>query len=625
VSPCSPSMLTPYSSAAACALALLASHAAAQDPQPSVPVFTDGQAQIVEGFKDSKLWIQHDLWVEADFDSDGDGDPDRLHVDVTRPRQTDTEGLKVAVVYESSPYFSGTGTTDSRYFWDPKQELGDEPPKRTPMPAITFQSKRPLMSGSLINTWVPRGFAVVHSASPGTGLSEGCPTVGGTNESQAPKAVINWLNGRAKGYTLPDGGEEVQATWCTGKVAMTGTSYNGTLSLAAATTGVEGLMVVVPDAPNTSYYHYYRSNGLVRHPGGYMGEDVDVLYDFINSGALDRRDWCDKNVRDKQLVAGADRASGDYSDFWASRDYFNALAGVQCAVLLSHGLGDWNVMPEHSIRIYAGLKAHGATAAIYLHRGGHGGPPPQETMNRWFSHYLYGVDNGVEKDPRAMVVREGAKRDAPTAYADYPNPDAAPVTLHLEKGGEKQGKLTSASRAGAGKETLVDDVAVDGATLAQAEKSEHRLLYATDVLGAPLHISGSPRVSIKLACDGPAANLSVWLVTLPWSAEKRSEANIVTRGWADPQNHASLTKGEPLVPGRMYDLKFDLQPDDQVIQKGERIGLMIFSSDRDFTLWPPAGTELTIDLDATALELPVVGGKAAFAKAVTAAAAGDGK
>ena len=65
---------------------------------------------------------------------------------------------------------------------------------------------------------------------------------------------------------------------------MIGTSYEGTLPLAAATTGVEGLEVVVPVSPNTSYYHYYRSNGLVRSPGGYLGEDVDVLYDFIASG-----------------------------------------------------------------------------------------------------------------------------------------------------------------------------------------------------------------------------------------------------------------------------------------------------------------------------------------------------
>jgi nitronate monooxygenase len=34
---------------------------------------------------------------------------------------------------------------------------------------------------------------------------------------------------------------------------------------------------------------------------------------------------------------------------------------------------------------------------------------------------------------------------------------------------------------------------------------------------------------------------------------------------------------------------------------------MIFSSDREFTLWPEPGTKLTVDLDATSLELPVVG------------------
>ena len=88
------------------------------------PVFVDGEAQIVEGFKSD--WIQHDLWVETEFDSDGDGKPDRVHVDVTRPSQTDTEGLKVAVVYETSPYYSGTSSSDRKYFWDPRQELGEQ-------------------------------------------------------------------------------------------------------------------------------------------------------------------------------------------------------------------------------------------------------------------------------------------------------------------------------------------------------------------------------------------------------------------------------------------------------------------------------------------------------------------
>ena len=71
-----------------------------------------------------------------------------------------------------------------------------------------------------------------------------------------------------------------------------------------------------------------------------------------------------------------------------------------------------------------------------------------------------------------------------------------------------------------------------------------------------------------------------------------------------------------MKPGQFYSLKFDLQPDDQVIPAGQQIGLMIFSSDRDFTLWPEAGTELTVDLDATSLQLPVVGGSESFKKAV---------
>lgn len=34
---------------------------------------------------------------------------------------------------------------------------------------------------------------------------------------------------------------------------------------------------------------------------------------------------------------------------------------------------------------------------------------------------------------------------------------------------------------------------------------------------------------------------------------------------------------------------------------------MIFSSDKDFILWPDPGTELTVDLGGTSLKLPVVG------------------
>src|SRR5690606_39433353 len=96
-----------------------------------------------------------------------------------------------------------------------------------------------------------------------------------------------------------------------------------------------------------------------------------------------------------------------------------------------------------------------------------------------------------------------------------------------------------------------------------------------------------------------------------WNDEEKAKItdNIITRGWADPQNQKSLSKSKPLKPGKFYTIRFDLQPDDQIIPAGKRIGLMIFSSDKEFTLWPRPGTELNIDLKKTTFRLPVVGGK----------------
>jgi len=581
-----------------------------------VPIVVEGQTQVVPEFEDRDLWIRHDLWVETEFDSDGDGNPDRMHVDVTRPRQTE-DGLKLPVIYECSPYFGGVGSADMEYLWDVRHELGVTPPERKKCPKIEPEGVRPIISKVNVDDWVPHGYVVIHSSSPGTGLSQGCPTIGDENESLAPKAVIDWLNGRASGYTSPDGDESVTAYWSTGKVGMTGTSHPGTLALAAASTGVEGLEVIIPIAPNTSIYHYYRSNGLIRHPYGFLGEDIDCMYDFVHSNPH-RYEYCNEQVRNGEMALEFDRVNGDYNAFWAKRDYLHALGHVKAAVLMAHGFNDWNVVPEHSNRIYQALKAKGVPTQVYYHQGGHGGQPPRDMINRWFASYLHGVENGIEDGPHAWIVREDDDRSKPTPYEDYPNPAAEPVVFHLVAGAPEQGELITDPPSEQGTETLVDNVSFSGAALAQAHWTHHRLLYVTPILNKPLHLSGTSRITIKLASSKPAANLSVWLVSLPWNEDRKAKItdNVITRGWADPQNYKSLTDSEPLVPGRFYELSFDLQPDDQVIAKGQQIGLMIFSSDKDFTLWPTPGTELTVDLDATILTVPVVGGAEAFLNAI---------
>jgi X-Pro dipeptidyl-peptidase len=216
----------------------------------------------------------------------------------------------------------------------------------------------------------------------------------------------------------------------------------------------------------------------------------------------------------------------------------------------------------------------------------------------------------------------------PTPYADYPNPAAQPVTMRLSAGGNAIGVLSTNVTSKPASEKFVDDVQFGPGELAAAPISNNRLLYATPKLAGALHLSGTTTVTIRMSSNKPAANLSVLLVTLPFDSASLGEPGgmqgIVTRGWADPQNYKSLTHagnydsmlpGEPLNPGQFYNLTFDLQPDDQIIPPGKRLGLMIISSDRDFTVWPKAGTELTVDLNGTSIVLPVVGGAAAMKKA----------
>jgi len=201
-------------------------------------------------------------------------------------------------------------------------------------------------------------------------------------------------------------------------------------------------------------------------------------------------------------------------------------------------------------------------------------------------------------------------------------PGAVPVVFHPTSGGTGIANLSFTAANGTDK--LVDDVARSGSLNAMSDQSPNRLLYATPTLTDTVHISGTARITLRVASSVPAANLSVWLVMLPYDSARTgssSHPGLIARGWADVQNYKSLTAGgnynskvpgTRLTPGTFYNLTFDLEPDDEFVPAGKRLGVMIMSSDREFTLWPRPGAELTIDLAHSSFAIPIVGGAAAL-------------
>jgi X-Pro dipeptidyl-peptidase len=233
--------------------------------------------------------------------------------------------------------------------------------------------------------------------------------------------VVDWLNGRTVARNRS--GQRVRAGWSTGKVGMIGTSYNGTLPNAVATTGVEGLEAIVSVSAISSWYDYYRAGGAVVAPGGFQGEDTDVLARAVYTRA--NRTICRPVIR--ALSRRQDRRTGDYNNFWATRDYVQHADRVRAAVLVAHGLRDWSVKTKQAAQWYLALRRAAVPHKIYWHQGAHGGMPPAGLLNRWFSHCLYGVDNGINAAPHAYIQRAGHLTGEP----EWPSPQAQPVELRL--------------------------------------------------------------------------------------------------------------------------------------------------------------------------------------------------
>ncbi|TDV52410.1 Xaa-Pro dipeptidyl-peptidase [Actinophytocola oryzae] len=557
--------------------------------------------------------VEETLFVQTTVDSDLDGVRDRVRVRLSRPGETVSQGIKVPVIFEHSPYRYNTGGGENHnvdYSVLPQEGLQPSA-ARTDATPIGARPE-PDLPGSLDNYWVPRGYAVVLGESIGTGFSDGCPTVGDMKETLGTKAVIDWLNGRAKAYN--EAGEPVTADWTTGDVGMVGTSYNGTLPNQVATTGVEGLRTIVPTSAIASWYDYYRANGLVRAPhsnvsglgeNSFQGEDLDVLAYYVEGP--DRVEKC-RHITDA-LLQYADRTTGDYNAYWDERDYLHRARGIKASVFVVHGLEDYNVMPTAYASWWAQLERYNVPRKLWLHKGGHGGPTGtsdyQVTLNRWMDYWLFGVRNGIMAEPRADIQRPDGTYEK---YADWPVPGARDATLKLSSpNATDPGGL---ARSGGGpRQSFVDS----GRTLDTdvslvpnpATANPNRLAYLSAPLSKSTHLSGTPSVSLRASVDNRySANLTGLLVDYA----QDGSATVVTRGWTDVQNRKGADRSSPVVQGREYTFDWPLEPDDYVFPAGHRIGLVVVSTDMNFTLRPSPGTQLTVNPGKSSVTLPVVGG-----------------
>lgn len=615
--------------AAACValLAFTVSPASAVPRAPSIVV----QNGVTQPVFDYTKAIRERLTVETEVDSDHDGKRDRVEVRVIRPAETEL-GLKVPVIFQPSPYYAGLNDVPNHDDID-----RDDPAAARSAGGADRAAETIVFAGYLDNYFVPRGYAVVFADSIGTGGSEGCPTSGDPSETLGMKAVVDWLNGRARGFDTAGG--RAAADWSTGKVGMIGVSYNGTLPNAVASTGVRGLETIVPIAAISSWYDYYRANGGVVAPFPFQGEDTDILARAVLT--RENPEACADVMAD--LERRQDRETGDYSPFWNERNYLKDAHKVRASVLLVHGLNDWNVRTKNGIQWWNALSSYGVPRKIWLHQGPHTDPFNVRraewiaTLHRWFDFWLHGVRNGIMSEPMADV--ETAPNQWTTSRS-WPVPSTVPVPLFLgpQAADGRPGTLTRLPSGFGRSQSFVDDPSQSAAGLVDNELAAdpNRLAFLTTPLSSGVRLSGTPRVTVRASLDGRSPYLTALLVDYgadtrfagigtvpgqdcigpgipedPGCFNKRvyltqeTPWKIVSRGWLDVRNRYSVSNETPVQAGRTYTLSWDLQPQDHVFKAGHRIGVVLISTDRDHTLRYRAGTTVETELGLSHLLLPL--------------------
>ncbi|MDQ0222960.1 Xaa-Pro dipeptidyl-peptidase [Streptococcus moroccensis] len=624
----------------------LIDHLVAQDliPQDNSYHFFNGK--VLSSFTTHNL-IREVVYVETRLDTDDDGEIDLVKVNIVRPRY---DG-KVPAIITNSPYQQGINDVASdKALYKMAGDLLDKESRQitvrdprqpellagTAPAAETYEAEETFTYQGRFTTindyFLSRGMANIYVSGIGTLGSQGMMTSGDYRQIQSFKAVIDWLNGRAVAFTSHKRDKQVLATWSNGKVATSGISYLGTLSTGLATTGVDGLEVIMAEAGIASWYDYYRENGLVVSPGGYPGEDLDSLAELTYSKSLQAGDFLKTKDAHKAFIAqmarDLNRDTGDFNQFWQDRNYLPHIDKIKAEVVYTHGLQDWNVKPVHVYNVFKRLlpetKKH-----LFLHLGEHvymnnwQSIDYRESMNALLSQRLLGHDS-------AYSLPEVIWQDN-TALQSWQTLDAfgseKQVTLSLgDKKADIENQYAEETFARYDKDfnAFKQDLFMDKANQVTVDLTLEEDLFLNGPIDLELRVKSSTSkgfVSAQVLDFGPAKRIT----SIPMPIAPRSVDNgrnfaqedlrelampetpyrVVTKGHLNLQNRTDLMTVEPVTPDTWMTVNFALQPTVYKFKKGDTIRIVLYTTDFEHTVRDNHSWQITVDLAKSQIHLPV--------------------
>ena len=590
--------------------------------------------------------IREVVYVESRVDTDKDGLPDLVKVSIIRPRY---DG-QIPAVMTASPYHQGTNDKASdKALYKMEGELEVKPAHTIELEEPKLNLVEPFNQAEVVSEaeeklthinssytlndyFLPRGFANLYVSGVGTKDSQGLMTNGDYQQIEAYKNVIDWLNGRCRAFTDHTRKRQVKADWSNGKVATTGISYLGTMSNGLATTGVDGLEVIIAEAGISSWYNYYRENGLVTSPGGYPGEDFDSLAELTYSRNLLAGDYIRANEAHQadleKVKEKLDRKTGDYNQFWHDRNYLLNAHKVKAEVVFTHGSQDWNVKPLHVYQMFHALPDN-IRKHLFFHHGAHvymnnwQSIDFRESMNALLSKKLLGLATDYQLP--TVIWQDNTAPQTWQSLDDFGKEDKLHTfslgteekviqNQYNQKDFERYGKTYQTFNTelyqGKANQITIDlpvsqDIHLNGRVelKLRIKSSTNKGLLSAQLLelGQKKYLQPYPAVLSARTIDNGRYHMLENLCELPFNP---SPQRVITKGYLNLQNRTNLLTIEEIQPNEWMDFKLELQPTIYKLKEGDTLRLVLYTTDFEITIRDNTDYHLTIDLAQSTITIP---------------------
>lgn len=424
--------------------------------------------------------------------------------------------------------------------------------------------------------------------------------------------------GRRRGFLdqteARDGHDLVQwlATrpYSTGKVGITGCSYLGGSAMLVAGTLPPALKAVFAAATDLDKYAFVRNGGITAQFNTRPDEPLDidlasVPVDADHDGAQLRAAvaehagntpmaplWYGMPYRDSVSPLTGTR-------FWEEVGPYTHLAKLRSPQLAWYLWSNWNDEPtEQIVKAAANLDAK-----MIIGPGSHCEPPKAFDIvgeqRRFFDHYLKGIDNGIDREPRYAWWREHGAGGEMIRRATLPGTGVTRTPFFLSATGndapakvDRGSLVPTTPKAGALPFKVDYDVATkDYFQFWPSPLDGKGATFTSRPLAGDAAIEGYPVLTVRAAIDRPQGNLFGYLedvapdgqVTmvafgrLAFSHRKTGKAPYDNLGL--PYHSGLRADVAPAVPGQPVTLSFALSPRAYTVAAGHRLRVTLTGAD----------------------------------------------